>query len=83
MTKNEVIAQLKAEHPTLRIGDEESGYTNLDAEKYEATIEQWADNQLAEEAQAIKVEEAKLAKQALLAKLGITAEEAALLLGGN
>jgi hypothetical protein len=83
MTKNEVIAQLKAEHPTLRIGDEESGYTNLDAEKYEATIEQWADNQLAEEAQAIKVEETKLAKQALLAKLGITAEEAALLLGGN
>ena len=84
MTKNQIIEQLKAEHPTLRIGDEESGYTNLDAEKYEATIEQWADNLIAlqaAEAEA-KAAEAKAAanKEALLAKLGITADEAKLLL---
>ena len=81
MTKNEIIAELKAQYPTLRIGDEDQGYTDLDATDYEAIIAQWADNRLAEEAEAIKANQAKLAKEALLAKLGITAEEAALLLG--
>ena len=81
MTKNEIIAELKTQYPTLRIGDEDQGYTDLDAKDYEATIAQWADNRLAEEAEAIKADQAKLAKKALLAKLGITAEEATLLLG--
>jgi hypothetical protein len=81
MTKNEIIAELKAQYPTLRIGDEDQGYTDLEATDYEATIAQWADNRLAQEAEAIKINEAKVAKKALLAKLGITADEAELLLG--
>ena len=60
-TKTEIIETLKLEFPTLRIGDEERGYTELGVDEYEATIAQWADNCLAKEA-ALAAEE--LAKQA-------------------
>ena len=76
-TKTEKIAALKTEYPTLRVGDDERGYTDLSAADYEATIAAWADNQLAEEAAAIKAE---ADKAALLVKLGLTADEAKLLL---
>ena len=76
-TKQDKIAALKAEYPTLRVGSEEAGYTELSAEDYEATIIEWADNQLAAEAELAKAE---ADKEALLAKLGITADEAKLLL---
>jgi hypothetical protein len=77
MTKAQIVAKLKAEYPTLKVGDDERGYTDLSEAEYEATISQWADNELASEAEAT----AKAAdKAALLAKLGITADEAALLL---
>jgi hypothetical protein len=79
-TKADKIATLKAEYPTLRVGSEEAGYTELSAEDYEARIAEWADTELAAEAAELAANEAK---QALLAKLGITAEEAQLLLGGN
>jgi hypothetical protein len=82
-TKLEIIAELKAEYPTLRVGDDEQGYTDLDSASYEATISGWADNLLAEEAKAAQVDADATAKAALLARLGITAEEAQLLLGGN
>ena len=71
-TKAEVIAELKKEYVTLRTGDEEHGYTNLNPAEYEATIEKWADNQIADEAAA---EQAATDKAALLAKLGLTADE--------
>ena len=76
-TKADKIAALKAEYPTLRVGSEEAGYTELSAEDYEATIIEWADNQLAAEAELAKAE---ADKEALLTKLGITADEAKLLL---
>ena len=76
-TKADKIAALKAEYPTLRTGDDERGYEDLSAAEYEATISMWADNELAQEAEA---EQAATDKAALLAKLGITAEEAKLLL---
>lgn len=79
-TKADKIATLKTEYPTLRVGSEEAGYTELSAEDYEAKIAEWADTELAAEAAELAANEAK---QALLAKLGITAEEAQLLLGGN
>ena len=79
-TKAEFIAQLKAEYPTLRTGTEEDGYTDLDAAEYEATISSWADNLLADEAKAAEAKKAASDKAALLAKLGITADEAKLLL---
>jgi len=75
MTKNEIIEQLKAEYPTLRTGDEESGYTDLSAEDYEATIAQWAENLLAIEAETLAAEAAKAAAQAKLTALGLTADD--------
>jgi hypothetical protein len=82
-TKLDKIAALKLEYPTLKSGSDETGYTDLTDAEYQATIEAWADSILAKEAKA----EAEIAKaherSALLAKLGITEEEAALLLGGN
>jgi hypothetical protein len=79
-TKTEKIAALKLEYPTLRTGSDEHGYTELNAADYEATISQWADSQLADEAIASATKQAVTDKAALLAKLGLTADEAKLLL---
>jgi len=79
-TKAEAIAALKLEYPTLRSGDDERGYEDLSPADYAATIEAWADNQLEVEAKAAEAEQAAIDKAALLAKLGITADEAKLLL---
>ena len=76
-TKSEKIAAFKAQYPTLKIGSEEAGYTDLSLADYEAKIAEWADNELAAEADLAKAESDK---EALLAKLGITADEAKLLL---
>ena len=48
-TKAEFITQFKADYPTLRKGDDETGYTNLTTAEYEAKISEWADNKLANE----------------------------------
>jgi hypothetical protein len=81
-TKAEAITALKLEYPTLKSGSDEIGYTDLSLNDYKATIEKWADNQLAEEAQAaaqeaaaIKAEADKVAAQAKLAALGLTADD--------
>lgn len=74
-TKAEKIAALKAENPTLKIGDDERGYTDLGAAEYEATISMWADNELAQEAETAKAEADKAAAQAKLAALGLTADD--------
>ena len=79
-TKTQAIATLKIEYPTLRSGDDQRGYTDLSPADYEATITQWADSQLADEAKASEAEQAAADKAALLTKLGITADEAKLLL---
>lgn len=79
-TKLDKIAALKAEYPTLKTGSEEAGYTELSAEDYEAKIAEWADNELAAEAKLVELAKAAADKAALLAKLGITADEAKMLL---
>jgi hypothetical protein len=77
-TLNEMIEIIKAENPNgLRIGDEDSGYTDLSAAETEAQIAEWAANRLAKETRIL---EAEAAREALLAKLGISADEAKLLL---
>jgi hypothetical protein len=77
-TLNEMIEIIKAENPNgLRIGDEDSGYTDLSPAETEAQIAEWAANRLAKET---RIAEAEAEKAALLAKLGITADEAKLLL---
>jgi hypothetical protein len=73
------IAALKAQYPTLTKGVNDEVF-ELTAKEYEATIAEWAQNEL--DADAAKLEKQALVaqKEALLAKLGLTAEEATLLL---
>jgi hypothetical protein len=79
-TKDEIIQLLKAEYPTLQTGGDDQGYTQLSAADYETTISEWADAQLKKEAKAAAALQAETDKEALLAKLGITADEAKLLI---
>ena len=78
MTKNEKIVALKKEFPTIKIGSDETGYTQLDADEYEATIAQWADVELAKDAKAQADKAAIAAKESAKAKLealGLTADD--------
>jgi hypothetical protein len=80
-TLNEMIKIIKKENPNgLRIGSDDQGYTDLTPTQYEEQILEWANNRLAKQAKAELLAKTALAKEALLAKLGITAEEAVLLL---
>jgi hypothetical protein len=79
-TKQEIIADLKSEFPTLRVGNDDDGYTDLSAEEYEATIAQWADGKLERIARETEAEAKAAQKAALLERLGITEDEARLLL---
>jgi hypothetical protein len=79
-TKQEIITELKLEFPTLRIGDDDNGYTDLSAKEYEVTISQWADGRLERIAKEAEAEAKAQAKAELLERLGITADEAKLLL---
>jgi hypothetical protein len=79
MTKNQIIAQLKKDYPSLRDGSNIEGYVELSAEDYEARIAQWADNMLAKEAEAQAKLDAENAKAVLLDRLGISQAEAKLL----
>lgn len=80
MTKNELIAELKKDYSIIREGSDEQGYVELSAEEYEVRIAQWADNMLAKQAEAQAKLDAENTKAALLERLGITADEARLLL---
>lgn len=76
--KQEIINELKLEFPTLRVGNDDNGYTDLSAEEYETTIAQWAEGKLERIAREAEVEakaEAKVAAQAKLAALGLTVED--------
>lgn len=79
MTKAQKIAELKAEYPTLQKGINDQ-VVELDAKEYEATIEAWAIEILAKEAEEAELAAKAAAKAALLERLGITEEEASLLL---
>lgn len=80
MTKNEIKAQLKKDYPTLKKGSNELGYEILASDEYETMIDMWADNLLEQTKQAEANTKAEADKAALLAKLGITDDEAKLLL---
>jgi len=79
-TKKQMIELLKAEFPTLRVGDNDAGYIELSADEYEAKIAEWADVRLAKEAKAAEVQAQAATKAALLDRLGITEDESKLLL---
>lgn len=71
---DEKIAKLKEEYPVLTkaINDQT---IELNAEEYDATIQSWAENELAkEEAEALALEK-KTNAEAKLAALGLTPED--------
>jgi hypothetical protein len=68
-TKTEMIAILKQENPTLQVGDDERGYTNLVGKDYDAQIELWAENRLAKEARIAEAEALETAKVDAIEKL--------------
>ena len=87
-TKKEMIEIIKAENPTLQIGDDQKGYTQLSNEEYDAVINEWATARLAKEkikleaqAQAQETQAKQTERQSILERLGLTADEAQLLIG--
>ena len=74
-TKAEMIEIIKKENPVgLRIGSDETGYTDLTATEYEAQIAQWAEARLAKQARLAEeqlVANAKLDAIDKLTALGI------------
>jgi hypothetical protein len=81
MSLETIKAELIAKNPTLRSGSDEDGYVEITGEDYDAVIENWAKGILEKQAREAAKEEAEVAKVALLERLGITAEEAKLLVG--
>ena len=81
-TKQEMLAIIKAENPKgLRVGNDQDGYTELSKAETDEILDSWAEARLAKE-KAMAEAEAKLAAKAdLLNRLGITEEEAKLLIG--
>jgi hypothetical protein len=78
-TKTQKIIELKAQYPTLSKGINDEIF-QLDADEYEKTISRWAEVELAQEAAAAAAEAKAQAKAELLERLGITEDEAKLLL---
>lgn len=81
-TKQELIAQCKAENPkmiAIILGEE----IELSAEEYEKAANDWAEMRLVQIADENAKAQVEANKAALLSRLGITADEAQLLLGGN
>jgi hypothetical protein len=78
-TKDELIAQFKASNPTV-VSTINGQEVELTAEEYEANAIAWAEMKF-EQNEVLAGEEAKAtARQAVMDRLGITAEEAKLLL---
>lgn len=68
-TKTEMIAIIKAENPTLQIGDDQRGYTQLSDADYETKIAEWADARLAKEAKMAEAEALVQSKAEAVEKL--------------
>ena len=74
-TLNEVIQIIKAENPTIQLGDDDKGYTQLKAANYDTQILEWAKARFAKlekAAESEKAEADKAAAQAKLVALGLT-----------
>lgn len=81
-TKQEMLAIIKAENPdVLRVGSDQDGYTELSKAESDAILDSWAEARLAKEKAIAEAEVKAVAKADLLNRLGITEEEAKLLIG--
>jgi Tfp pilus assembly protein PilN len=75
ITKKEMIEIIKAENPTIQVGDEQGGYTELSSEEYELQIVEWADARLEKITRLENENQARLNKIAAYEKLGLTEAE--------
>ena len=80
MSLETIKAELIAKNPTLQSGSDQDGYVEITGKDYDAVIENWAKAILEKQAKEAAQEAAVIAKAALLERLGITADEAALLI---
>lgn len=80
MRLDEIKQELLTANPTLKRGSDETGYEDIKGEEYQAIIQSWAEAAYAKELKAQEAEAQAEAKAALLDRLGITADEARLLL---
>ena len=80
MSLQTIKAELIAKNPTLQSGSDEDGYVEITGKDYDAVIENWAKALLDAQAKEAAEKAAALAKAALLDRLGITTDEAKLLL---
>ena len=78
-TKEQLVAQLKSENPKM-VANINGEDIELTPEEYEKAASDWADMRLVQIAAEEAESKAKADKTALLDKLGITADEAKLLL---
>jgi hypothetical protein len=74
MTKEQLVAQLKAEYPTLTYGINDEVF-EMTADQYEETIASWADARIAKEQAKAQAEAQRQAKISAYQKLGLTADE--------
>ena len=79
-TKAQYLTQIKTENPTITKSINGENIV-LDAAEYDATCEAWATMKTEQDAHVAAEADKAKQKQALLDRLGITAAEAALLLG--
>jgi hypothetical protein len=74
MTKEEIIAELKTQNPTLKYGINNEVF-EMSLEEYEATIESWANARIAKEQAKAEAETIRATKISAYEKLGLTADE--------
>jgi hypothetical protein len=80
MSLETIKAELIAKNPTLRSGSDEDGYVEITGKDYDAVIENWAKGILEKQTREAAKEADATAKAALLERLGISTDEAKLLL---
>jgi hypothetical protein len=68
-TLNEMIEIIKAENPTIQVGDDEAGYTDLTPAEYDKQIAEWAQGRLDKEARLAEAEAVTEAKADAVDKL--------------
>lgn len=77
-TSAQIKARLKSEYPSLRTGNENDGYEELDDKAYEAKIAEWVTvhlGKIASKKAEIAKAEAKALAEAKLAALGLTTDD--------
>ena len=74
MTKEELIAQYKAQYPTLNYGVNDQVF-EMSVKEYEQTIEKWADFELAKIQEEADKANAKASAETKLGAIGLTADD--------